>query len=414
LRIDDHPPEVKDGAKLILPGDLNTLLEIFQCNRSVLLVDLRSSTDFEKSHIHGAINLRAPLSFVQNMTLESIQDTFVDDQSRRTFNKWFQSRCVVFYDRAVEFSWECPVADALLERFRKKGWMGQCFVLKGHYREFSSSFDQYISGSKMTGAAKKYLDSLREAPTPSQVRSNSLAHRAVICLILNCSQIDIKQRHMQYDHWLRTFENQDRPHLADYDEARRQERLTAVEQHQRELEAEFEARFPALYKKSKVLRPAPFSRAATVPADKSWDRPAMPADPTRYGKEAMMDDFDAKAQLVGPLSSGLDKMREAAGGFSNPELKTTGGSTAVPGPGGYPLRSGGETFDKLGEQQRYSDDFDEIDVKGEGLKYDPAFQRAGKSVQDSTTDMSPAGIDDAVKKGRKKPLWERLRSGGGK
>lgn len=172
LKIDDTRPAVTNGARMILPGDLNTLLEIFPSTRSVLLVDLRSSTDFEKSHIHGAINLRAPLSFIQNMPLESIQDTFVDDQSRRTFNKWFQSRCMVFYDRVVEYGWECPVADALCERFRRKGWLGQCFILKGHYREFSDSFDNHISGSKMTSAAKEHLDGFREHPTPSAVSPN--------------------------------------------------------------------------------------------------------------------------------------------------------------------------------------------------------------------------------------------------
>jgi len=61
------------------------------------------------------------------------------------------------------------VADALFEKFRKKGWLGQCFILKGHYREFSTSFDKYISGYKMTKEAKEYLDSVRQRSSPTQV-----------------------------------------------------------------------------------------------------------------------------------------------------------------------------------------------------------------------------------------------------
>ncbi|KAK2070395.1 hypothetical protein P8C59_004888 [Phyllachora maydis] len=403
LKIDDTRPAVTNGARMILPGDLNTLLEIFPSTRSVLLVDLRSSTDFEKSHIHGAINLRAPLSFIQNMPLESIQDTFVDDQSRRTFNKWFQSRCMVFYDRVVEYGWECPVADALCERFRRKGWLGQCFILKGHYREFSDSFDNHISGSKMTSAAKEHLDGFREHPTPSA---------------------ELQRRHAQYDQWLRTFESQDRSAAyLEADETQLLGRRKAVHEHQKELEAEFETRFPALYHQSQSLRPAPATRASTSHGDKPWAGgvSAYSHEAAGRGKAAMANDdvFDGKAHLVGPLASGLDKMREAT---------AAGGGTPAPGThmggaGGWPFPSAGYT-DKLGETAGCSDDFDDIDVRSEGVKNDAAFQQAGGAGRGgyrspSTNDLAAAasapgataaGSDDH-RKGRTRHLWNRLRSG---
>lgn len=173
LRVGQHQQQAKPNSNMILPGHLNTLLEIYP-SKGILIVDLRSSTDFERSHIHDAINLRAPLSFVQNTSLEMIEDTFMDDQSRRSFSKWLQCRCVVFYDRVVEFDWECPVADALYDKFKRKGWQGQCFILKGHYREFSDSFDKYISGSKMSQGAKEYLDGLRQQSSPTEVFSSPL------------------------------------------------------------------------------------------------------------------------------------------------------------------------------------------------------------------------------------------------
>lgn len=168
LRSESRPRQDQEGPRMILPGHLSRLLEIYP-SKGVLLVDLRSSTDFERSHIHDAINLRAPLSFVENTSLEMIEDTFMDDQSRRSFSKWSQFKCIIFYDRVIEFDWECPVAEALYSKFRRKGWQGQCFILKGHYREFSASFDKYISGAKMTSEAKEYLDSLRQQPSPTEV-----------------------------------------------------------------------------------------------------------------------------------------------------------------------------------------------------------------------------------------------------
>jgi hypothetical protein len=173
LRIESPHRQAQEGTQMILPGHLNRLLEIYPL-KGVLLVDLRSNIDFERSHIHDAINLRAPLNFVESTSLEMIEDTFVDYQSRRSFNKWSQFKCLVFYDRVVEFDWECPVADALYTKFRRKGWQGQCFILKGHYREFSASFDKHISGAKMTSEAKDHVDSLRQQPSPTEVSSDYL------------------------------------------------------------------------------------------------------------------------------------------------------------------------------------------------------------------------------------------------
>lgn len=163
---------------MILPGHLNQLLKTFTRGQ-ILLVDLRSPADFQRSHIHGALNLRVPLSFVKATTLDMIQRAFTDEQSRRTFSKWNKTKCVVFYDRAAEFTWECPAAEALLEKFKRDGWSGRCFILKGHYREFSASFDKYIAGMKMTAEAKTYIDSLRDlsAPTEVSVGKSSICRR---------------------------------------------------------------------------------------------------------------------------------------------------------------------------------------------------------------------------------------------
>ncbi|KAK0748567.1 hypothetical protein B0T21DRAFT_277822 [Apiosordaria backusii] len=307
-----EPTSSVDGPSMILPGHLNRLLEIYP-SKGILLVDLRSSTDFERSHIHDALNLRAPLSFVSHTSLEMIEDTFMDDQSRRSFSKWSACRCVVFYDRILEFPWECPIASALYQKFKSKGWTGQCFILKGHYREFSASFDKYISGSKMTQEAKEYLDSLRQQPT--------------------LTEDEVTRRDEMYDTWLGSFMSHRPSQSADLIPPRKLERLKEVSQHQKELETEFESRFPALYKKAQMMAPRKPSVAIPSNTDEGGYSPIAPSvsPPPPFesqqqgqggGGQGFKDvqwhtsnkrkgiEEDTEAQFVGPLARGLERMRE--------------------------------------------------------------------------------------------------------
>lgn len=153
---------------MILPGHLNHLLEIIPLDE-ILLVDLRSPSDYERSHVYGAINLRAPASFVRRASLEMVEKTLADGQSREIFKKWATSRCIVFYDRQIEYTWECPTGEALIQKFRSMGWKGQGFILKGHYREFSASFDKYIGGQRMTTSAKNHLEGIEEKTLQKKV-----------------------------------------------------------------------------------------------------------------------------------------------------------------------------------------------------------------------------------------------------
>ncbi|ORY69854.1 uncharacterized protein BCR38DRAFT_420262 [Pseudomassariella vexata] len=263
LTIDDHRQEpAREGPRMILPGHLNTLLEIFPIGR-VLLVDLRSQENYERSHIHGSINFRAPATFVQRASLAMLEKALADEASRKAFNQWYTSECVVFYDRHVEFAWECPTAEALYHKFKGKGWNRHGFILKGHYREFSESFDRYIGGQRMSENAKKCFESLTERSLEKKTENQE-----------------------QYKEWLRLLVNEDRipTELVPVAKA---ERMEAMVRHQKELEDEFERRMPSLYRKVLDLKPD----------NSNWDR---------------------KVTLVEPLSRGLTKMHEAgrAGGDS--------------------------------------------------------------------------------------------------
>ncbi|KAH8673961.1 hypothetical protein BX600DRAFT_221432 [Xylariales sp. PMI_506] len=251
---DRRPESPKDGLKLILPGHLNNLLEILPPSQ-VLLVDLRAVNDYKRSHIHDAVNLRLPASFIQWGSTEMIEEVLSDDASRTSFNKWYTSKCVVFYDRHVEFSWESPSAEALVSKFRSQMWSGQGFILKGHYREFSDAFDKYIGGDKMSTVAKKYLDGVKERSWEKRKET------------------------VGYDVWLSRLENEDRVRPTESQPEAKAARMNAMVQHQKDLEDEFERAHPSLYRKVMALKP-----------EGNWD---------------------IKAPIVEHLSTALAKMQEA-------------------------------------------------------------------------------------------------------
>ncbi|KAI0166118.1 hypothetical protein GGR57DRAFT_496390 [Xylariaceae sp. FL1272] len=233
LRMDDQSrtAPANDGARMILAGHLNKLLEMFPTGQ-IVIIDLRSRADYQRSHIHGAINFRAPASFVSRASLEMIEKALLDDASRSSFNKWYTSKCVVFYDKCVEYPWEAPVAEAFFQKFKSKDWTAQCFVLKGHYREFSQSFDKYIVGTATTDKATEYLASLRDVSWEKS-----------------------KDDHQRYDSWLALLDGEDRVHTTELAPAVKTERMQATVAQQQSLEAEFERSFPYLAREAKIRKP---------------------------------------------------------------------------------------------------------------------------------------------------------------
>ena len=350
IRIDDNPRKNSSGEeiRMILAGHLQQLLEIFVPGETLLL-DLRSPSDFAKSHIHGAVNLRVPQSFLNIADFHMLERAFADEQSRRAFSRWHKSKCIVFYDRVIEFPWECPTAETLLEKFKREGWRGQCFNLKGHYREFAVSFDKYIAGDRMTQESKDFADSIRQRSPPTQEEA--------------------RQSQKSYEEWLSRLGAEDRVPGADLDAETFEKRMAAVTEHQQELEAEFMNRFPELYKKARDLQPAAPDKASS--------------DNTK-GKGH--DNFDRKVPFVEPLARGIEKMQDASGsrtGYSFP---------------------GEEGVDKLGE--RPSQDFDKIDPKPS--QNDTAFQGTDSKLSEEYG----AGSGDQKKSSRDRTFWKRLRSSG--
>ncbi|EHA50982.1 hypothetical protein MGG_06285 [Pyricularia oryzae 70-15] len=365
----EPPPPREEAIRMILPGHLNRLLEIYPSQ--VLFLDLRPPTDFQRSHIHRAANLRAPVSFLEHSTIEMIEGAFSDETSHASFSKWYSAKCVVIYDRVIEFSWECPTAEVLYDKFRSKGWTGRFFVLKGPYREFSASYEKYIVGAKTSTAANEYLESLEHTPPTTADQ--------------------VVEYQDQYEEWLRLVENEDRVPSANLTPAKQSERLRAMQQNQEALENEFQSQFPELYRQS----------VGKLPQQDPW-----PTD----RKERIEA---SQGPLVAPLSRALDKMHEA--GMSPPpapppplaDRKGSSYSDKLEGSsgrsGGYPPDKpvgggrGGYSGDKMDVEQMEDEDMD-----GGGPGDLPGGQAA----------VGVGGGSESSKKRhqQQQPFWKRLRS----
>lgn len=265
-----------NGPRMVLPADLNQLLEM-SLPGQILFFDLRPQSEYQRAHVHNAINLRAPKSFMQTASLDMIERAFIDDQSRKTFSKWRDARCLVFYSRGLDLAWECPSADIIFERLRASGWHGRCFILKGHYREFSGSYEKYIVGPNMTQDAREWVDGEEERRI---TQSDSVTNQEL------------------YAAWLSHVETEDRARPVAVSTARTAERAKAMEAHEWELQQEFQTRSGDLYMKSQELQGEP-------------------------------ETFSSKAQMVEYLDRGLTKIRDAQAASPpatyDPEYSKTGG-----------------------------------------------------------------------------------------
>ncbi|RBR12618.1 uncharacterized protein FIESC28_08575 [Fusarium coffeatum] len=258
LRVEDSKARVHEGPRMILPAVLGELLEIALPGQSLIL-DLRSSMEYQRSHIKGAIHLRAPQSFIRPASLDMIERAFPDAQSRRTFSRWQQARCIVFYSRGLECPWECPSAESLLDKFLACGWSGRCFILKGHYREFSDSFSKHIHRAQDEGFERSLSKSSTNASQSMLGNENEFANLF--------ARLE-KEGH-----------SQNLGSSPGYDK----ERTTALVEQERVLETEFQNHFPALFRKAQDVHSA-----------------ARPDN----------DSFVTKAQMVEYLDRGLTKIRD--------------------------------------------------------------------------------------------------------
>ncbi|KAJ0333508.1 hypothetical protein COL5a_001216 [Colletotrichum fioriniae] len=398
----DLAPGASQGAQMILPHHLQRIIEVLSSSR-ILMIDLRPPADFEKSHIKGAINLRAPLNFIQEASFDMIERAFPDHGSRQVFGEWQSATCLVIYDRVIDASRDCPVADVLYNKFRTWGWPGRCFVLKGHYKEFSVSYKTSITGSKVSGEAWHQQQQQQQQQNPDPLRQEASAAAPL-------ETDDAAARRAQYQELLTQIDDEGivansssssnnnnsssssyytsssrlDPNYNDYDppaasSGRGARAMTS--QHERDLEAEFRRRVPDLYRKALEVHDSSATRggrAAETPRDTSASAPAPGAasDDTGNGGGG----GTGIAETVTGTAAALAAARSS-------EEAATGKATRWDG--GSALRRGGGGNNNTDEEDRNNTTTFEFDTKAPLVEYlDRGLShiRQGKPVTSAASD----------------------------
>lgn len=131
------------------------LVNIMQSKgEDVLLLDLRVSTQYAKSHIAGALNLCIPTTLLKRPSFnpQKLADTFKDEKQRRKFEDWRNSSYIFVYDSASADMKDGQICANTLKKFLSEGYEGTLYIVKGGFAEFSKRFPSYVENGLDAGA----------------------------------------------------------------------------------------------------------------------------------------------------------------------------------------------------------------------------------------------------------------------
>ncbi|KAJ2906221.1 Rhodanese-like protein [Zalerion maritima] len=288
--------------QMILPGNLSKLLSFLPLSQ-LLIIDVRNPPQYQKAHIYSAINLRVPARVLNVATKDMMMNSLHNDDERRIFGKWRQTKCVLFYDRKAEYSWEVPQAETLTRWWRSHdpAWAGRAFILKGPYKEVELNHEKYIVKAEMSDEARAWVKSVEESEFTSE---------------------DLNAINAKYEGWLSQLADEERVPQSSLQPNKEVERVEQLDGKQKIMEKEFATEKPKTWEKALSLQPAD-----DVPFPELLPRSYSESAATGKGK---MVNESTQAALVEPLSRGLEKARQAGNAPQQPSAKAQQGGKLFP------------------------------------------------------------------------------------
>jgi tyrosine-protein phosphatase 2/3 len=146
------PGESKDGPTLVTPQHVVNLLDA--SSESILLLDLRVSTQYARSRITGALNLCVPTTLLKrpSYNLQKLAETFShDEETKRMFERWRSCKYIIVYDSSSTLLKDAFSCMHMLKKFVREGWRGFQYVIRGGFADFSKRFPHLISHDSAPG-----------------------------------------------------------------------------------------------------------------------------------------------------------------------------------------------------------------------------------------------------------------------
>ncbi|KAF2747341.1 hypothetical protein M011DRAFT_402893 [Sporormia fimetaria CBS 119925] len=132
------------GPQLITPQHVANILD--SAAEEILLLDLRVSTQYAKSHISGALSLCIPTTLLKraSFTTQKLAETFKDDEQRERFESWRKSKYIIVYDASSSQLKDATTCVNTLKKFTTENWKGTSYIIKGGFADFSAKFPSWI------------------------------------------------------------------------------------------------------------------------------------------------------------------------------------------------------------------------------------------------------------------------------
>ncbi|KAK1088187.1 hypothetical protein LTR48_001833 [Friedmanniomyces endolithicus] len=112
----------------------------------VLILDLRVSTHYAKSHLTSALNLCIPTTLLKrpSYNVQKLAETFKDDAQKSRFENWRNSSYIIVYDAASAHLKDAQICMNMIKKFQSDGYEGALHIVKGGFADFSKAFAQYV------------------------------------------------------------------------------------------------------------------------------------------------------------------------------------------------------------------------------------------------------------------------------
>ncbi|KAF2274130.1 tyrosine-protein phosphatase non-receptor type 6 [Westerdykella ornata] len=141
------------GPTLASPQHVVNILESAQ--EQVLLLDLRVSTHYAKSHINGALSLCIPTTLLKraSFNVSKLAETFKNEEDRDRFERWRSCKSIIVYDANSSHIKDAMTCTNTLKKFINEGWTGGSYIIRGGFTEFSATFPCWVTQGSSNGSA---------------------------------------------------------------------------------------------------------------------------------------------------------------------------------------------------------------------------------------------------------------------
>ncbi|ROT42374.1 hypothetical protein SODALDRAFT_347380 [Sodiomyces alkalinus F11] len=150
----DAPSDRVGGPSLILASQLKQMIESFESDSELLILDLRMSQQYYQARVKGALNLCTPTTLLKRATfnLQRLQQTFQNPADKEQFSQWASSKNLVIYDAHSADVRDAVACLNMAKKFTNEGYKGGIFILRGGFNAFYEKFPELVEECPAAGS----------------------------------------------------------------------------------------------------------------------------------------------------------------------------------------------------------------------------------------------------------------------